>query len=172
MKLRPLISKEEVEKKVKELADRISQDYQGKEIILIGVLKGAFVFLADLMRKLKVPVKVDFIWTSSYGASTESSGEVRFISGPTLDVKGKDVLVVEDIIDTGLSLKSVVERLKDMGASSVRTCVLLDKKERRKVEFDADYVGFNIPDKFVVGYGLDFSEKYRELEGVWCLEEL
>ena len=171
MKLKPLISKEEIEKKVEELADRINRDYQGKEVILIGVLKGAFVFLADLMRKLKIPVKVDFIWTSSYGTSMESSGEVRFISGPTLDVKGKDILVVEDIIDTGLSLKSIVEKLKDMGASSVKTCVLLDKKERRKVEFEADYVGFTIPDKFVVGYGLDFSEKHRELEGVWCLEE-
>ncbi len=170
-KLKVLINKRRLSKRVRELAEVLSNDYRGRCPVLLGVLKGAFVFLSDLMRAMEIPVEVDFIWISSYGSSMESSGNIRLIAGPSRKPQGRDIVVVEDIVDTGLSLKWIVDRLKSMGALSVRTCVLLDKKERRKIPFEPDYVGFEVPDKFVVGYGIDYDEKYRDLEEICYVVE-
>lgn len=157
------ISEEEIRRRVKELAEEINRDYAGKEILLIGVLKGAFIFLADLIRHIKVPVKVDFLAVSSYGQQTESTGEVRMIKDLDHPVEGEHVLVVEDILDTGLTLSYITRILKDRKPASIRTVVLLDKPSKRKVDFKADYVGFEVPPVFLVGYGLDAYEMYRNL---------
>lgn len=166
-----LISKEEIETKLKEMGKQISQDYKGKDLLLIGVLKGAFIFLADLMRNIDIPVEVDFMAVSSYGSSTESSGVVRILKDLESDIKGKDVLVVEDIIDTGLTLSYLIHNLKSRGAESVSVCTLLDKPDRRKAEVGLKYKGFDIPDKFIVGYGLDYAQKYRNLDQIYILKE-
>ncbi|MGH2277473.1 hypoxanthine phosphoribosyltransferase, partial [Streptococcus uberis] len=149
------------EKKVKELGEEITKDYQGKELMLVGILKGAAIFMADLARNIKIPVTMDFMAVSSYGNSTKSSGVVRIIKDLDSNVEGKHILIVEDIIDTGLTLGYLTDNLKKRGASSVRICTLLDKPERRKVNVPVDYRGFVIPDEFVVGYGIDYAEKYR-----------
>ncbi len=158
-----MIDEKTIARRVAELGAQITKDYQGKEPILIGILKGAFVFLADLMRKIDLPVKVDFLAVSSYGKSTESSGVVMILKDIVEDIEGRDVIIVEDILDTGLTLKNIVEHLQAKRPASIKICVLLDKKERRKVKIEADYVGFDIPDKFIVGYGLDYAEKFRNL---------
>lgn len=160
---RVIISKEEIAVMVKGLADKISQDYEGKELVLIGVLKGGFVFLADLMREITIPVVVDFISVSSYGTSTTSSGIVRIIKDVDIDIKNKHVLLVEDIIDTGLTINHLKELFQTRGPLSVNICTAFDKPSRRKVDVDSQYKGLELPDKFIVGYGLDFSEKYRNL---------
>ncbi|AFS79363.1 hypoxanthine phosphoribosyltransferase Hpt [Gottschalkia acidurici 9a] len=166
-----LITKEEIQDKVKELGRQISQDYKGKNLVLIGVLKGAFVFLADLIRNIDIPVKVDFMAVSSYGTSTTSSGVVRILKDLDSTIEGKDILVVEDIIDTGLTLSYLIGNLKSRGANSVGVCALLDKPERRKVDVKMNYKGFDIPDEFIVGYGLDYSESYRNLDEIYILKE-
>lgn len=166
-----LISKEEIQEKLKEMGTQISKDYEGKDFLLIGVLKGAFIFLADLMRNIDIPVEVDFMAVSSYGSSTESSGVVRILKDLDSQIEGKDVLVVEDIIDTGLTLSYLINNLKSRGASSVSVCTLLDKPERRKAEVGLKYKGFDIPDKFIVGYGLDYAQKYRNLDQIYILKE-
>lgn len=169
--LEVLISAEQIKDKVKELAKEISKDYKARTPLLIGVLKGAVVFLSDLIREIEMPLEVDFIAVSSYGADTASSGIVRIQKDLDQSIKGKDILIVEDIVDTGLTLNYLFENLGSRQPNSIKVVTLLDKPERRKVEFEADYCGFKIPDRFVVGYGLDFNEKYRNLNDICILNE-
>jgi hypoxanthine phosphoribosyltransferase len=165
-----LVSEEAIHAKVSELGQRISSDYQGQDLMLIGLLRGAIVFLSDLMRAMDIPVQLDFIGISSYGAGTES-GAVRLVMDLETDIAGRHVLIVEDIVDTGKTLYYLVENLRARQPASLRICALLDKPERRQVPIEMDYVGFEIPDKFVVGYGLDFAEGYRNLPFVGVLKE-
>jgi len=165
-----LVSREQIQAKVAELGQRITQDYQGQELVLIGLLRGAIVFLSDLMRAIDVPVRLDFIGISSYGASTDS-GAVRLVMDLETDIAGRHVLIVEDIVDTGKTLSYLVGNFQARHPASLRICALLDKPERRQVPIEVDYVGFAIPDKFVVGYGLDFAEGYRNLPFVGVLKE-
>lgn len=169
-KLKLLFSKAQIEEAVSRLASEISRDYEGRRPLLIGVLKGAFVFLADLIRKLKIPVEVDFVRLSSYGLGSESSGQVKFTKEFEMEIEGRDVIVVEDIVDTGLSLKVLLEALKERNPKSLKVCCLLDKKFRRKTPVQVDYVGFEIEEGFVVGYGIDYAEKYRELPEIYVVE--
>ncbi|MCX5726576.1 MAG: hypoxanthine phosphoribosyltransferase [Candidatus Saganbacteria bacterium] len=166
-----LLDAKTIKDKIKELAKRISADYKGKDLILVGILKGAVVFLSDLMREIDIPVFVDLIQASSYGTSTTSSGVIKLVKDIELDIAGKDVLLVEDIIDYGYTLDHLLKYLSSKGPGSVKICVLFDKRERRKVEVPLDYKGFDVPDKFLVGYGLDQAEKYRNLPYVAVLEE-
>ncbi len=161
-----LFDKRDIEKRVKELGREISRRYAGEELIVVGVLKGAWIFMADLVRAMDMDVFCDFVRVSSYGSSTESSGEVCLLYWPDLDFKGKRVLVVDDIADTGLTSKFLKQKFLEEGAVSVEFCVLLDKPSRRQTDFKPDYTGFTIPDKFVVGYGMDFNESYRNLPHV------
>jgi len=156
-----LFPKETIQKRVREMANQISKDYAGKELILIGVLKGAFIFMADLIREINIPCRVDFARLASYGAGAESSGKVVLTKDIETSIKDRDILIVEDILDTGLTMQYFVEWLKERNPKSLKTCVFLDKRKRRKVPLEADYVGFTIDDGFVVGYGLDFNEMYR-----------
>jgi hypoxanthine phosphoribosyltransferase len=168
---RCLISAGEIEAKVKEMAQRISADYRGKNVLVVGILKGAVLFMADLVRALDIPVCIDFMAVSSYGSSTESSGVVRIMKDLDQSIEGKHVLIVEDIIDTGLTLKYLVENLETRQAASVEVCTLLDKPDRRKIKVDVKYNGFTVPDEFLVGYGLDFNERYRHLPEVYVLKK-
>jgi hypoxanthine phosphoribosyltransferase len=165
-----LVSEEQIQAKVAELGQRISNDYKGKQLLLIGLLRGAVIFLSDLMRAMDIPVRLDFIGISSYADSTQS-GAVRLVMDLETDIAGRDVLIVEDIVDTGKTLFYLVENLRARQPASLSVCALLDKPERRQVPIDVDYVGFVIPDKFVVGYGLDFAEGYRNLPFVGVLKE-
>ncbi len=166
-----LLSKEEISRRVAALGEEISRDYAGQELVVVGVLKGAVLFLADLVRKVdpEVLLHFDFISVSSYGSSTVSSGIVKINKDLDIDIKGKHVLIVEDIIDTGLTLSYLIKLFEEREPLSVKTCVLLDKPERRKAEVSVDYRGFEIPDEFVVGYGLDYAERWRNLEEVFVL---
>ncbi len=164
-----IISADEIEERVRALSGEINRDYKGQELVAIGILKGAFIFLADLVRHLTMPVQIDFVRLSSYGSSTESSGKIAFSKDIELDVGGRHVLVVEDIVDTGYTLKYLKEVLKLKGPKSVKVCCLIDKKERRKVDIDVEYVGFEVPRGFLVGYGLDYNEQYRNLPGIFNL---
>jgi len=161
--LKVLISSEDLQARVKEIGLQITRDYAGKNLHLLGVLKGACVFLSDLMRAIDLPLSVDFIGISSYGASTKSSGEVRITKDLDVSLAGKDVLVVEDIIDTGLTLNYMVNIFKSREANSLGIVALLDKPARHEIEIEAKYIGFTIPNHFVVGYGLDVGEMYRNL---------
>ena len=165
-----LMSEETLRKRVKELGDAISHDYAGKEILMVCVLRGAFIFMADLARAISVPVAIDFMAVSSYGASTSSSGVVRIIKDFDETVEGKHILIVEDIIDSGLTLKYLYNQILSRKPASVRICTLLDKPERRKADVDVHYNGFSIPDAFVVGYGLDYAEHYRNLPYIGVLK--
>ncbi len=165
-----LIPESGIKEKVKELAKQINKDFEGKEILAVGILKGSFIFLADLVRELEGKVCVDFMQVSSYHTEMESFGEVIFVKELTTDIKGKNVLIVDDIIDTGRTLKALVEALSLREPNILKTCVLLDKKERREVDYDADYTGFIIPDKFVVGYGLDWAEEGRTLKDIYYVK--
>lgn len=165
-----LVSAEALATRVRELGARIDADYAGEEILMVGVLRGAVIFMADLARAISRPVAIDFIAVSSYGASTHSSGVVRFLKDLDEEVEGRHVLIVEDIIDSGLTLKYLYENLRSRRPKSVRICTLLNKPSRRKVEVPVDYNGFDIPDFFVVGYGLDYAEKYRNLPYVGVLK--
>lgn len=158
-----LISKEEISEKVKELALRIDNDYKGEEILLIGLLRGSVIFLSDLVRELKTEATIDFMVVSSYGSELESSRDVKIKKDLEEDISGRNVIIVEDIIDTGHTLKKVLEMLKIRNPKSIKICTLLDKPERREVKIEVDYTGFKIPDEFVVGYGIDFAQKYRDL---------
>lgn len=162
------ISKTKIEERIEELAKQIEKDFEiNEEIIIICVLKGAFIFTADLVRKIrKQNCIIEFIKVSSYGSNTVSSGNVKITNHIGTDITNKNVIIVEDILDTGLTLSSLTKKLKRKRPKVLKTCVLLDKKSRRKIEFNADYVGFEIPDKFVIGYGLDYDEKYRDLESI------
>ena len=165
-----LLSTEAIATRVKELGAQISADYADKDILMIGVLRGAVIFMADLARAIDRPVAIDFMAVSSYGASTHSSGVVRILKDLDEDIVGKHLLIIEDIIDSGLTLKYLVENLKSRKPASVKICTLLSKPSRRKVEVTVDYNGFTIPDSFVVGYGLDYAEKYRNLPFIGVLK--
>lgn len=162
-KVEVLLSEEKVDKRIRELGEQLSRDYAGKSIHLICILKGASFFMCELAKRITVPVSIDFMSLSSYGSDTESSGEVKIKKDIEESLEGRNVLVVEDIVDTGRTLKYLVELLKDRGAADVKLCALLDKPERRVVDIEADYIGFSIPDEFVVGYGLDYDQRYRNL---------
>ena len=164
-----LITREEIEKRTAELAAEISRDYKGKKLIMICVLTGAMVFFADLIRKIEIPLEVDTIVASSYGAGMTTSGSVRISKDIKYDISGKSVILVEDIIDTGVTLKTLTQMLATRVPESLKVCSLLDKPSRRRVDFEGDYVGFKIPDEFVVGYGLDYAEQYRNLPEVCTL---
>ena len=168
-KLELLIGEDEIKRKVIEIAEKINQDFQGEEIYAVGILKGSFMFFADLVRNLKGKIYIDFMQVSSYKTSMESLGEVVFIKDMSVDIKDKNVLIIDDIIDTGRTLKALVEALSLRSPKNLKTVVLLDKKERREVDYEADYVGFVIPDKFVVGYGLDWAEEGRNLKEIYAV---
>ena len=168
--LEVLIPAEEIEKRIRELGAEIARDYSGHNPLLIGVLKGACLFLSDLMRVTDIPLNVEFIAISSYGAEMRTSGEVRILKDLDVAIEGRHILVVEDIVDTGLTLSYLLANLKSRGAASVKLAALLDKFERREKEVPIDYLGFQIPDKFVVGYGLDFAERYRNLPFIAVLK--
>jgi hypoxanthine phosphoribosyltransferase len=170
-KTRVLLTQEEIREKVKHLAAAINQDYRGKEPLLVCVLKGAVVFLSDFMRFLSIPVEIDFMAVSSYGDSTVSSGVVRILKDLETSIERRDVIIVEDIIDTGLTLSYLQENLLSRNPRSLKIVTLLDKPERRVADVEPDYCGFCIPDEFVVGYGLDYNEKYRNLPDVCILLE-
>jgi hypoxanthine phosphoribosyltransferase len=165
-----LFSRKEIVAAVKRLATEIKRDYQDKNPLLIGVLKGSFVFVADLVRLLGFPLEVDFIRVSSYGAGQESSGKIKVVQGLSTPVKGRDVLVVEDIVDTGLTIAFLLGYLRKKRPSSLKLCALTDKPSRRRVPLTIDYLGFTAPDKFLVGYGLDWDEKYRNLPDICMIE--
>ena len=168
---RVLVSKEEIHDMVAELGARITKDYAGKELFLIGVLKGGFLFLADLVREIKLPLELDFIAVSSYGSSTKSSGVVQLIKDVDVPLEGKHVIIVEDIIDTGLTLTYLKEMLSARNPLSVSICTAFDKPSRRKVELTAEYTGITVPDEYVVGYGLDFDGILRNLPDLYVLNE-
>lgn len=165
-----MIPEEDVVKRIKELGDEITRDYKGKTIHLVCILKGAAFFATELAKRIKVPVKMDFMATSSYGQNSVSSGEIQITKELDLDPKDQDVLVVEDIIDSGHTLNFLEGYFKDKGVKSVKLCALLDKPDRREVIVNASYIGFSIPDKFVVGYGLDYAQKYRNLPYIATVE--
>ncbi|MDD2533339.1 MAG: hypoxanthine phosphoribosyltransferase [Eubacteriales bacterium] len=166
---RILIPQADIAHMCQRLGEQISQDYKGKEIILIGVLKGAFVFMADLARHIDVPVRIDFMSVSSYGSGTRTSGVVRITKDLDTDITGKHIIVVEDIVDTGLTLKHLRELLSTRNPASIALCTAFDKPDRRKVEIEVEYTGLRIPDEFIVGYGLDFDGKFRNLPDVAVL---
>ena len=165
-----LFTAEELGQRVRELGRQISTDYAGKELLVVGVLKGANVFLGDLIRNIEIPLEIDFIAAASYGNSTESSGVVRLLKDLDYPIENRHVLLIEDLIDTGLTLHYLSENLKARLPASFKICTLLDKPERRKVAMEVDYKGFDIPDEFIVGYGIDFGQKYRNLPGSVCIE--
>lgn len=165
-----LIHSDEIDKKVKEIADKINKDFEKEELYVIGILKGSFIFFADLVRELNGKVFIDFMQLSSYGTGMESFGKVIFIKDMSVDIKDKNVLIVDDIIDTGRTLKALVEALSLRNPKKLKTAVLLDKKEKREVDYEADYVGFIIPDRFVVGYGLDWAEEGRNLKDIYIVK--
>ncbi|MGB5823639.1 MAG: hypoxanthine phosphoribosyltransferase [Proteocatella sp.] len=164
-----LCSKEEIADRVSELGAEISKAYEGRTLLVVSLLKGSFIFTADLVRNITVPLKVSFMTTSSYGHSETSSGDVSIIMDIQDDLAGVDVLIVDDITDSGITMKSVTEHLKKKSPASVKSCALLDKPERRQVDFEADYIGFSIEDKFVVGYGLNYGDYYRNIPYVFAV---
>lgn len=169
-KIRVMLSEEEVNSKIAELGAQISKDYEGKEVFLLCILRGSVFFTTELAKRITVPVMIDFMSVSSYGDGTKSSGVVRIVKDLDSSIEGKDVLVVEDIIDSGRTLSYLLETLKQRHPASVKLCTLLDKPERRVVDVNVDYTGFEIPDEFVVGYGLDYAQKYRNLPYIGVVE--
>jgi hypoxanthine phosphoribosyltransferase len=165
-----LLSGEEIANRVSELGAQLASDYAGRDPVLVSVLKGSIIFLADLIRSMEMPVSLDLMEVSSYGASTETSGQVRILKDLSKSIEGRDVIVVEDIIDTGLTLNYLLKYLRDRNPSSIRICCLLDKPARRLAEIPIDYIGFSIPDRFVIGYGLDYDERYRNLPYIGVLK--
>ena len=160
-----------IERAVSDLARRINEDYRNRSPVIIGILKGSFVFMADLIRKLDFSVTVDFVVLGSYGSGTTTSGEVKMLKDLSAPIEGKDVLVVEDIVDTGITLKYFMDILRRRGPKSLAICALIDKKARREVAIDVDYVGLTIEDGFIVGYGIDCNEEYRNLPEIWVIQE-
>ncbi|MDH5781556.1 MAG: hypoxanthine phosphoribosyltransferase [Dehalococcoidia bacterium] len=169
--LKVLITREEIGKAVTRLASEIKRDYQGKRPLLIGVLKGSFVFMADLIRQLDLPLEIDFIGLSSYGAAKETSGKVRVVQPLKTAIKGRDVLVIEDIVDTGITISFLLDYLRKKKPASLKFCSLTDKPSRRQVPISIDYLGFTVPNKFIVGYGLDFDEEFRYLPDICFVED-
>ena len=168
--LTTLYSEEDLKKKCAEMGAQISRDYEGKNLLLVTVLKGAVVFLADLMRNIDIPLSIDFMVVSSYGSGVKTSGVVKIVKDLDIDLSGKDLLIVEDILDSGMTLSYLKSLLQDRNPNSIRIATLLDKPARRKVDLQPDYVGYEVPDEFVVGYGLDYDEKYRNLPYVGILK--
>ena len=168
--LRVLLSEDEIREKVRELGGKITADYKNSNLMLVTVLKGAVVFLADLMRQIDVPAEIDFMVVSSYGSGVKSSGVVKIVKDLDVPLAGKDILIVEDILDSGLTIIYIKELLESRGPRSIRIATLLDKPSRRKVDLQADYIGFSVPDEFVIGYGLDYDEKYRNLPYIGILK--
>jgi len=168
--LEVLISQQEIQERIKELGSQIAKEYAGRNPLLIGVLKGATLFLSDLLRAIDIPLGIEFMAISSYGSSTRTSGEVRILKDLGVAIEGRHIIVVEDIVDTGLTLSYLLANLKSRGAASVKLVALLDKYDRREREVPIDYLGFPIPDAFVVGYGLDFAERYRNLPFIAILK--
>ena len=170
---RVLIPEEKVDERIAQLGEQISRDYEGKQVHLIGILKGSIFFICELAKRITVPVTLDFMSVSSYGAGTKSSGVVKLIKDLDESIEGKDILVVEDIIDSGHTLSYLLKNLSSRNPASIRLCTLLDKPERREVDVEVDYQGFSIPDEFVIGYGLDYDQRYRNLPyiGVLSLTE-
>jgi hypoxanthine phosphoribosyltransferase len=169
--LKILIKRDEIAKAIDRLASEIERDYQGKQPLLIGVLKGSFVFMADLVRQLDLPLELDFIRLSSYGAARESSGRVRVVQGVKTPIKGRDVLVIEDIVDTGITTSFLLDYLRKRKPASLKLCALTDKPSRRRVPVSIDYLGLSLPNKFVVGYGLDCDQKFRNLPDIYALKD-
>ena len=165
-----LINEAQIQSRVRELGEVISRDYCGKNPVVIGILKGSLIFMADLIRRLTIPLSIDYVAVSSYGRSTDSSGVVKIVKDLDEPIEGRHVLVVEDIVDTGLTLRYLLDNLQSRGPSSISVCVLLDKPSRRKVDIVPDYCGFEIPDEFVVGYGLDYAESYRNMPFIGVLD--
>lgn len=168
--VRELLSEKEVDARIQEIGDQVSRDYAGKQVHLVCVLKGGSFFMCELAKRITVPVSLDFMSVSSYGKDTKSSGVVRIVKDLDESIQGKDVLVVEDIVDSGRTLSYLLEMLRDRGPKSLRLCTLLDKPDRRVVDVHVDYTGFAIPDEFVVGYGLDYDQKYRNLPYIGIVE--
>ena len=169
-RIRVLLSEEEVDARIQAIGDQISKDYAGRQVHLICVLKGGSFFLCELAKRITVPVSLDFMSVSSYGSDTKSSGVVKIVKDLDDSLKGKDVIVVEDIVDSGRTLSYLLEMLRDRDPASLRLCTLLDKPERRVTDVKVDYTGFHIPDEFVVGYGLDYDQKYRNLPYIGVVE--
>lgn len=163
-----LFTREEIQKRIEELGRQISKEYDKKNLLVVSLLKGSFIFTADLVREISIPVKIEFMTTSSYGHSTESCGEVEVLYDIKGDLEGYDILIADDIADTGITMKYVIDYLKSKNPNSIKNCVLLDKPSRRKVELEPDYVGFTIPDKFIVGYGLNYGDYYRNVPYVFA----
>lgn len=166
-----LISEEDINKKIKELGKQLSNDYEGKDLYVLSLLRGSFIFAADLVRAIEVPTRIGFMTTSSYGHSEESSGIVEIVNNIPDNIEGLDVLIVDDIVDSGITMEFVINHIKKLGAASVKCCVLLDKPERRKANITPDYCCFEIPDVFVVGYGLNYGDFYRNIPYVFNWEE-
>jgi hypoxanthine phosphoribosyltransferase len=164
-----LIGEDDLQARIRELGAELSADYAGREVLLVGVLKGAVFFMADLMRSLTIPCEIDFMAISSYGASTDSSGVVRILKDLDINIEGRHVLVIEDIVDSGLTLSYLVRNLESREPASLEVCALLTKPSRREIDVPVRYIGFEIPNKFVIGYGLDFAERYRNLPYVGIL---
>ncbi len=160
---RPIVTQEEMRARIRELGKQIAADYANRDLILVGVLKGAYAFYADLARAIRLPLRVDFLIVASYGARSKTSGKVKVMTDLTEDIRGKDVLLVEDIVDSGLTARYLLKKLSRRKPRSIRICTLLSKPERRSVDVEIDYVGFRIPNNYVVGYGLDYQQKYRNL---------
>lgn len=167
-----MFTEEQIREKVIELGKQIENDYKGEEVLVVGILKGANVFTCDLIRQIDLDVKIDFMSVSSYGSGTESSGTVRILKDLDTDIKGRNVLIVEDIIDSGRTLSNLVKELQIREPKSLKLCTLLDKPSRRVVDVDVKYVGFEIEDKFIVGYGIDYAEKYRNLPYIGIVEDV
>ncbi len=160
---RPIVTQEEMRARIRELGKQITTDYMGKDLVLVGVLKGAYVFYADLARAIRIPIRVDFLMVTSYGSRAKTSGKVKMVTELTEEIKGKDVLLVEDIVDSGLTVQYLLKTLGKKKPRSIKVCTLLSKPERRTIDVAIDYEGFRIPNKYVVGYGLDYQQKYRNL---------
>ncbi len=167
---KPLITQGKINQAVANLAAEINRDYRGKKPLLIGILKGSFVFMADLVRQLDLPIEVDFVKLSSYGSGTRTSGKVKVVQGLKSPIKGRDVLIVEDIVDTGLTVSFLMGNLRKKKPASLKLCVLIDKPPEHKVPVTIDYLGFTVPDKFIVGYGIDWNEKFRQLPDICIID--
>lgn len=166
-----LYSEEQLKARIREIGEQITRDYAGKDLLMVSVLKGSVIVMADLMRAIDLPMQIDFMCVSSYGSGTETKGAVKILKDLDVDIKGRDLLIVEDILDSGVTLSNLIALLKQREPASVEICTLFSKPDRRKVEVETKYCGFVIPDAFIVGYGLDFSEKYRNLPYVGVLKE-
>jgi len=163
-----VVSKEEIERRVAELGAQITREYEGKNLLVVSLMKGSFIFAADLVRKIDLPVRIEFMTTSSYGHGEQSTGKLKIVHDLSVDCSEFDVLIVDDITDTAITMSEVVRILGERNPKSIKACVLLDKPSRRKVDYTADYIGFEIPDKFIVGYGLNYGDYYRNIDHVFA----